>query len=183
MPITIVVPSTELYNEIDGSFTTIKEQTLVLEHSLISISKWESIWKKPFLSNTPKNRIESISYIECMTINKNVNSQCYLALTDEQLSMVNKYIDDPMTATTFSNNTKNGSRASNRSVTSELIYYWMISFNIPKEMEKWHLSRLLTLIKICNIENSPKSNMSKTEIAAQNRALNAARRKKYGTKG
>lgn len=175
----IVVPDQEFFNEKTQEFFTLKGQTLQLEHSLVSLSKWESKWNKPFLSNNEKTLKETIDYIRCMTITQNVKPYIYDMLTNENILDINKYIDSPMTATTF--NVQN--TPSREIVTSEIIYYWMISLNIPLECQKWHLNRLLTLIRVCNLKNAPSKKMSKKEIMSRNAALNAARRKKLNTKG
>lgn len=182
----IVVPATQIGEKFDEAkieFIPImtKEQTLQLEHSLVSLSKWEAKWRKPFLSNKQWTAEESIDYVRCMTLTQNVDPNVYRALTPQLLHEVFAYIDASMTATTIS---KRGNRATtNEYVTSELIYYWMVSYQIPFECQKWHLSRLLTLINVCNVKNAPQKKMSRQEIIAQNRALNAARRKKLNTRG
>lgn len=177
----ITIPERELYDEINNEFITIPEKTICLEHSLVSVSKWESKWKKPFLSKEPKNIEETIDYIKCMTITQNVDSKVYSCLTKENIKDINDYIDDKMTATTFYDARQNTGHK--ETVTSELIYFWMISLNIPMECQRWHLNRLLTLIKICNIKNDTGKKMSRNEIMSRNAALNAARRKQYNTRG
>ena len=177
----ITIPAGEMYDERDQTFISIKGQTLQLEHSLISLSKWESKWCKSFLSNPDKNLEETIDYIRCMTLNSNVDPNVYLFLTNENIKEINDYIAAPMTATYFSED-KTG-RKNNEIITSELIYYWMIAQNIPVDFQKWHLNRLLTLIRVCNIKNSPPKKHSKRELMSRNAALNAARRKQFNTKG
>lgn len=135
---------------------------------------------KPFLVKDPKTVAETIDYIKCMTITQNVDPLVYNSLTNENIEEINHYIDLPMTATTFR---EDNSPKSREIVTSELIYYWMISLNIPMECQKWHLNRLLTLIRVCNVKNSPPKKMSRRELANRNAALNAARRKKLNSKG
>lgn len=177
----ITIPAVELWDEQRQEFVYTKEQTLALEHSLVSLSKWESKWHKPFLSKTEKTFEETIDYIRCMTLTQNVKPEVYLGLTADNVVQVNAYIEDSMTATFFSDD---GRGKNNREVvTSELIYYWMIALNIPVKFEKWHLNRLLTLIRVCNIKNSPPKKYSKGEIMKRNAALNAARRKQLNTKG
>lgn len=177
----ITVPSTELWDEESERFIKVKEQTLQLEHSLVSLSKWESRWCKAFLSSKDKTNEEVLDYIKCMTLTQNVNPLVYTCLTNENYADVNKYIDSPMTATRFS---EDGSKKKNNEiVTSELIYFWMITLNIPLECQKWHLNRLMTLIRVCSIKNQPPKKKSKSEIMRSNAALNAARRKKYNSKG
>ena len=144
--LTITIPATEEFDEVKGEFVYTKEQTLQLEHSLISISKWESKWCKPFLAKGDKTFEETIDYIKCMTLNKNVDDEVYRCLTSDNVAAINEYIGAPMTATTFSGNEhgkKNGEQ-----ITSELVYYWMVALNIPFECEKWHINRLLTLIRV-----------------------------------
>ena len=153
-----------------------------LEHSLVSISKWESKWEKPFLSKDKKTTAETVDYIRCMTLTQNVDPNVYLGIDDNIVEQVSKYIEAPMTATWF-NEDKNKKGGSGKVITSEVIYYWMVALNIPPEYQKWHLNRLLTLIRVCNAENNPKKKMSKKDIFAQNRKLNAARRKSTNSKG
>lgn len=177
----ITVPADELWDGVKGEFIPVKEQTLQLEHSLVSLSKWESKWCKPFFAKDGKSYEETIDYIKCMTLTQNVSPNVYRNLTRENIEEINKYIESPMTATTFSN-FQHGSR-NQEVITSELIYYWMIALNIPFECQKWHLNRLLTLIRVCEIKNTPPKKMSKRDIMNRNAALNAARRKQLNTKG
>lgn len=177
----ITVPGVEQWDESREEFVSTKDQTLQLEHSLISLSKWESRWKKPFLTKNDKTREETLDYIKCMTLNQNVDPEIYERLTDENIREINEYISDPMTATFFSND--ENAKPSREIVTSELIYYWMIALNIPDRFEKWHLNRLLTLIKVCNVKNQPPKKRTKREIMSRNAALNAERRKLLNTKG
>ena len=179
--LTITIPSVEMFNEKTQEFFSTKEQTLQLEHSLVSLSKWESKWNKAFLTKTDKTKEETIDYIKCMTITQNVDPNVYSCLTPSNIEEILKYIEAPMTATTFSN--FNQKEVNREVVTSELIYYWMISLNIPMECQKWHLNRLLTLIRVCNIKNTPPKKMSKKDIMSRNAALNAARRKQFGSTG
>lgn len=179
----ITVPEAEFYDEAEQVFITTKEQKLCLEHSLVSVSKWESKWKKAFLTEKEKSTEELVDYVRCMTLTQNVDPNVYLALTNKNLDDVTDYIKDAMSATCFpKEETKPGPK--NRDViTSELIYYWMIAYTIPMECQKWHLNRLINLIRICQMKNTPDKKMSKAEVAKRHKALNAARRKKLGTKG
>ena len=177
----ITIQGSEQWDELSEEFVYTKGQTLQLEHSLVSLSKWESKWHKSFLSTKEKTDEELMDYIKCMTLTQNVNPEVYDRLTSSNIDEINKYIDDPMTATFFSEDkTVKNSR---EIITSELIYYWMKSFNIPFECQKWHLNRLLTFIKVCNIKDTPPKKRSKKEIMSRNAALNAARRKRLNTKG
>ena len=176
----IIVPATEQWDEIKQEFVYTKETTLQLEHSLVSLSKWESKWCKPFLSKEDITAEETIDYIRCMTITQNVNPEVYTCLSDENIAQVRDYIQAPMTATFFR---KENGPPSREIITSELIYYWMITLNIPFECQKWHLNRLLTLIRVCNIKNQPAKRRSQREIMEYNTALNEARRKKLNSKG
>lgn len=178
----ITIPSRELWDESTNEFVITKEQTLQLEHSLISISKWESKWQKAFLTKQEKTHEETIDYVKCMTLNQNVDPNVYNYLTNENIRQINSYIDAPMTATYFSEE-KGGRGGRSEQITSELIYYWMIALQIPFECQKWHLNRLLTLVRVCNIKNQPPKKRSRREIMSRNAALNAARRKQLNTKG
>lgn len=176
----ITIPSKELWNSETERFIHLKEQTLQFEHSLVSVSKWESKYCKPFLS-TNKTSEEILDYIKFMTVTQNVDPDVYTRLTIEHIKQIADYIDAPMTATTFSKD--NDKQRNGEIITSELIYYWMISLQIPFECQKWHLNRLLTLIRVCNVKNAPPKKRSKREIMSRNAALNAARRQKYNSKG
>lgn len=177
----VTIPKTEHYDPVTNEFSYTPEATLSLEHSLISISKWESRWNKPFLTNAKKTPAETIDYIRCMTLTQNVDPGVYLVIPDSVFNQINEYITAPMTATTI--HRKPGSNSKSQVVTSELIYYWMTVFNIPIECQKWHLNRLLTLISICNIKNNPGKKMSRRDTMVQNKELNEARRKALNTRG
>ena len=178
----ITIPKGEIYDEKNNRFIELKkEQTLQLEHSLVSLSKWESKWCKPFLSKKDKSNEEILDYIKCMTITQNVNPETYLFLSQNNIREINTYIDAPMTATTFSN--EKPGKSNREIVTSELIYYWMIALNIPPEYQKWHLNRLLTLIKICNIKNQPPKKGGARNKATDYAAANAARKQRLNTRG
>lgn len=177
----ITIPDSELWDEIKQEFVYVKGQTIQMEHSLVSLSKWESKWNKPFLTKENKTFEESLDYVKCMTITQNVKDELYNSLTRENVEDINKYIDAKMTATMFSRNLK--APKNNEQITAELIYYWMIALNIPMECQKWHVNRLFTLVKVCNIKNETPKKMSQREIMSQNAALNAARRKRLHTNG
>jgi hypothetical protein len=180
--ITLFVPGQELFNEKTEEFITLPPSTITLEHSLVSISKWEAKWKKPFFDKKEKTPKEAEDYIRCMCITKNVPPTVFSFLGKDNLKKIEDYISDPMTATTFSQ--KEGQSKRSRIITSELIYYWMISDGIPMDCEKWHINRLLTLIRVFDAEsNSSKHKMSKNDIYKQNSALNAARRAKSRSRG
>lgn len=183
MPISITIPERELYDSENNRFIDIPRTTLILEHSLLSISKWESKWHKAWLTSEKKTGEEAIDYIRCMTVNQNVNPLVYLALTKANQKAIEAYINDPMTATTISNQ-KNNKKNSREIITSELIYYWMCELGIPfQPCEKWHINRLLMLIEVASIKKQPDKKMSKAATMRQNHSLNAARRAKHHTKG
>lgn len=178
----ITVDATEVFDEVKEEFIDIKPQTLLLEHSLISLAKWESKWKKPFLSDQDKTHEELLDYVRCMTTNARVDDNIYYGITGEQFDRITEYIDDPMTATWFNDHGKK-STPKKSVITAELLYYAMIACQIPFECQKWHLNRLITLIRVCEIKNEPPKKMGKNEIMRRNRALNAARRARYNTPG
>lgn len=177
----IVIPAGEFFNQDTSEFYYTKEQTLLLEHSLVSISKWESKWKKPFIDQfNEKTTEEIIDYIRCMTITKGVDPLVYRNIPDEALNKILDYISDPMTATTFNDN----SAPTREIITSEIIYYWMVKLRIPFECEKWHFRKLLALIKVCALKNNSQENkMSQRQIMESNHALNEMRKKELGTRG
>lgn len=178
----ITIPGTEEWDEDKEEFITTKETTLRLEHSLVSLSKWESRWCKPFLDSKDKTIEETLDYIRCMTLTQNVDPNVYCGLTSENVKQVEEYISAPMTATTISRR-NNKTFGQKETITSELIYYWMIALNIPFECQKWHLNRLITLIEVCNIKNSPPKKLSRNELLMRNTELNAQRRKALNSKG
>lgn len=179
----LLVPGREWYNEETEEFIVSKDCVLLLEHSLLSVSKWEAKWKKPFLNTKEKRtREESVDYVRCMTINKGVDPFVYYNITPLLFKQINDYIEDSMTATTI-NHRHDRPTARKEIVTSEVIYYWMVENGIPFECEKWHLNRLMTLINVCTIKSSPGKKMSQKDILKENAALNAARKAKKHTKG
>ena len=176
----LTIPSIEQWDEVNERFVWTKEYTLQLEHSLVSLSKWESKWHKPFLSKEERTSEESIDYIRCMTITQNVEPEAYKYITSENIKAVTDYIAEPMTATTFHDEKKGVNR---EIVTAEVIYYWMVALQIPFECQKWHLNKLIALIKVCEVKNQPPKKMSKKETMSRNAALNAARRRSLNSKG
>ena len=178
--LTLIIPATEYYDEIKEEFITLKCQKLQVEHSLVSLSKWESKWNKPFLTKEEKTIEETVDYIRCMTITQNISDTVYDRLTNDNMNEVRKYIEAEMTATKFLNQNKSINR---ETITAEIIYYWMIALNIPFECQKWHLNRLLTLINVCNIKNTPPKKMGGKDLRSRNAQLNAARRQSLNTKG
>lgn len=174
------IPDKELFDENKQEFVTIKGTTLSLEHSLVSISKWESKWRKPFYGDTTKTTEETIDYIKCMTITQNVKPEVYAYIPGFLISTITAYINEPMTASWINDSSKSKNK---EVVTSELIYYWMIANNIPAEYQKWHLNRLLMLIRVCNEKNNPPKKLSKKEMIANRNKLNEERKQKYNSKG
>lgn len=177
----ITVPAAEFWDENHEEFVYKKEQTLQLEHSLVSLSKWESKWTKAFLGKQEKTDEEIIDYVRCMTLTQNIDPEVYTRLSADNYARINAYIEAPMTATYFSEDKQ--TKGNREVVTSELIYYWMISYNIPVEFQKWHLNRLLTLIRVCSVKNNPPKKKSKRDLMRRNAALNAARRHRLNSRG
>lgn len=177
----IPVGEAEIFNEETFEIFRTKPTVLKLEHSLLSISKWESKWKIPFLKEKEKTTEQFLDYIRCMTITQNIDPRIYKGLSYSELKAIKEYIDDPMTATWF--NDQQNTKKNGRTVTSELIYCWMTQNNIPFECEKWNFNRLMTLIRVCNAENAPKKKMGKDAVFRQNSALNEKRKKAMHTRG
>lgn len=178
----IIIPAQELWNEKENKFIDTSEYKLTLEHSLVSLSKWESKYKKPFLDNKTKTPEETLDYIRMMTITQNIPHDAYNYLTKQNIQDITNYIQDTMTATWFSED-KNGPKGRSQIFTSELIYGYMVVLQIPWEAQKWHLNRLLTLIRVCNNLNQPPKKKKGSEVAKDYKALNAARLKSLGTRG
>lgn len=178
----LMIPGKELWDDDKQEFIYTKSHNIQFEHSLVSLSKWESKWCKPFLSKDEKSREETLDYIRCMTITQNVKSEVYDYLSSDLLDRITDYIDAPMTATWFSERSK-GKSSKPEVITAEIIYYWMIVHNIPVDFQKWHLNRLLTLIRVCSIKNNPPSKVDKKELLNDRKALNESRRQEFNTKG
>jgi hypothetical protein len=177
----IIVLGDEYFNEEESTFETVGDVELTLEHSLISLSKWESIHQKPFLDQTDKTSEEIAAYVEAMILTEEYPTDILSRFSDKNYKEINAYIESSESATTFGSMPKEGGRG--ETITSELIYYWMVAFTIPFECESWHLNRLFALIRICNIKNAPPKKMSRHEAAHRNREINAARRAQYNTRG
>ena len=186
--LTITIPGGEFYDEEKERFFETKGKTIVIEHSLVSISKWESKWKKPFIetlnnwSKNPEsiNLDEILDYIRCMTLTQNVDPVVYKTIPAQTINDIFEYMNDPMTATWFRNEEHN---KRGEVVTSELVYYWMTALNIPFECKKWHFNRLMVLIRIASEKNQPPKKMNKNNILKQNRSLNAQRRARMKSRG
>lgn len=184
MPILITIPPTELYDENKKEFINVEKETkLLLEHSLIAISKWESVWHKSFFDPKLEKTPEEINhYITCMNRTPNVDENVFMAIPQSEYKKIEKYLNDPMTATTFRDAPeKKGTKQEVQ--TSELIYYYMFKLGIPKECEKWHINRLMTLIKIYGIKDQPNKKVSKSEAMARYSAINAKNRARFNSKG
>lgn len=180
----VVIPECEMFDNETLTFFKVKSQELTLEHSLVSLSKWEAKWEKPYLGfqkNSEHTLEEELDYIRCMTITQNVDPLVYTIIPSDVLVEIREYIERSMTATRFSDVPSGGGGSS--FITSELIYYWMILYNIPFECQKWHLNRLLTLIRICAIKSSPEKKMSQKEVMSKQRDLNAKRKAALRSKG
>lgn len=181
MPITIKIPDREFFDQVNNRFLTIKGRTLTFEHSLLSVTKWESKWHKPYLSKTEKTREQAIDYLRCMCLDKVDDPTIFMAIDAKGMKEISEYIEDPMTATTFREDNK---RQSHEIITNEIVYYWMTELNIPFDpCQKWHFNRLMTLIRVAFIKKQPSKKMGKKEWAAERMALNAQRKAKYNSKG
>jgi len=179
--LTIIVPGIEMFDEETQEFTTQGDFVLELEHSLVSLSKWESIYERPFLGAADKTAEEIYNYIKVMVLTPGVPEEVYNKLSNENIEAINAHINAKMTATWFSE--MPGAPKSREVITAELIYYWMTVFTIPFTCETWHLNRLFTLIRICNIKQSKPKKMSRSDVAARNRELNAQRKAQLKSTG
>lgn len=178
------IPDQELFDEGTQTFIHIKATDLQLEHSLISLAKWESKWHTPFLGKEDKTEDQIIDYIRCMTLTQHVDQTVYQYLPASVLKEIFDYIDDPMTATWFNKEEeKKFGIGKKEIITAEIVYYWMVTLGVPVQFEKWHLNRLLTLIRVINVKNAPQKKMKQKDILANNRKLNAARRARNKSKG
>lgn len=180
--LTVQVKTAENYNEETEEFVT-EEYQLDLEHSLVSLSKWESKYEKPFLDNSERTPEEIMDYIKSMAISESVPDAVFESLSTENFARINEYIAAKQTATWFNDDGEKNNQKAAEKITSELVYYWMISYNIPMECEHWHLNRLFTLIRVFNVKNSKPKKMSAGERARRNRELNEKRKQQLKTKG
>lgn len=176
----IIVWTEELFNEATNEFVKGGPIVLQLEHSLVSMSKWESFFEKPFLGDEAKTSEETLWYVKAMVLGPEISELILSKLSNENIDEIHTYINAKMTGTTFS---ADSNRASRERITAELIYYWMIALTIPFECQYWHFNRLMTLIRVCNLKNAPEKKMSRSEVARRNRELNEKRRTQLGTSG
>jgi hypothetical protein len=170
----------EQWDEAKEEFIPPVTTTIELEHSLVSLSKWESKYCRPFIMKEEKTSDEALDYIKFMTLTPDVDPSVYEHLSERNIKAINEYIDAPMTATTVPNTNTGGNR---ETVTAELVYYWMIALGIPPQYDEWHLNKLLTLIKVCSFKNQPNKKISAQEAYSRNKAINEANKKKFNTKG
>lgn len=181
--LTLVLDNQEIYDEDTNQFHDLERVVLKLEHSLVSLSKWEAFYEKPFLSEEAKTKDETLYYIRCMSLEEEPSDETIARITDHEINLVNAYISKKHSATWF-NEPKTLRKSLNTPViTSEIIYYWMVSLQIPFECQYWHLNQLITLVKVINNKNQPQKKMSRTEAMAQARRLNEERKQKYNTNG
>lgn len=178
----LVVKEDELYLPHLNKFIEVPECTITLEHSLISLARWESKWHIPYLSNKERTQEQELDYIRCMSVNKLKNDLVIKILSPMDIKTIEDYIDNPMTATTFSKNIKN-QRSKKEIITAEIIYSRMFAHGIPLECQKWHLNRLLTLLRVCDLRNTPPQKMGRKETAQWNAQQNALRRAKLNSRG
>lgn len=172
----IYVPKCELWDEVHEEFIRTKAYTLRLEHSLVSISKWEAKHHISFFVTKLSGEL-LLSYIKCMTLNPDAPDNVYMALTNANLKAILDYINDPMTASKVSADVTRVGR--DDYVTSELVYYWMTKYNIPAEYEKWHINRLIMLIRICIEKEKPPKKMTQAELYARHAAINARNKARF----
>lgn len=179
----IFIPNIEGFDEKAGRFFSISETKLLLEHSLVSVSEWEKHWRIPFLGDKEKTPEQVIDYIQCMTLNEISDKSVYRHLSTKNVELITDYIKNPMTATTFTKREEAKNGFVKKMITSEQIYGWMTNLRIPSEYQYWHLNRLITLMKVVNLQRAPQKKMGKREEAQQRAALVAQRRAKYNSRG
>lgn len=175
------LPENEYYDEVKNRFIVAPSRTLVLEHSLKSVARWESKWNIPFLGDKEKSREQTLDYIRCMSVNQDIEPELLARITNKELQIVTDYINAKMTATTITR--RKPPRPTKEVITAEIIYWWMIQYGIPPEYEKWHLNRLLMLVEVCSEKGGPQQKMGMKDQMAQQRALNKARQAQYKTRG
>lgn len=180
--LSIIVPGREFYDEESELFVTVGETQLELEHSLVSLSKWESRWEKPFIGNAEKTTEQVTSYIQFMCLTPDVPPEVFDRVSNENLQEINDYLNSKMTATWFSAD-ETATKGPQEVITSEVVYYWMITMNVPMECQHWHLERLFTLLKVIQLKSAPPKKRNRADVAAQRRALNQKRQQEFGTKG
>lgn len=168
-----------MFDETTSTFKTQGDVVLELEHSLVSVSKWESVFEKPFLGDSDKTPEEIYFYIKSMVLTPEVPEEVFHRLTEENIEAINTYINARRSATWFSNDGPKGREV----ITSELIYYWLSALNLPFSCETWHLNRLLTLIRIADLKSSRPRKMSRSEAAQRQRQLNEQRKAQFKTRG
>jgi len=177
----LIIPQEESFDEATNRFVVTKATILEFEHSLASLSKWESTFERPFLSNDKKSSEEVIAYVEMMLLTPDVSVETLESLTQVHYDKINQYISSKQTATTI-NEVRKGGRGG-EVITAEIIYYWMVSMGIPFECQYWHLNRLLMLIKVINRKNEPSRKLGRNEAARKQRELNEQRRAQFNTRG
>lgn len=181
--IQITVPKSRVYDSANNLFYTVEKDTLIqLEHSLISLQKWEAKWHKPFLGKGEKTLEETIDYIRCMCLTPNVKGDVFYCIPQTEMEKISEYIENPMTATWFSEERNGVKQKKKEIITAEIIYYWMISLGIPSEYKKWHLNQLLTLIRVINVKNTPKKKRSRREILEEHKRISDLNKQRFGVK-
>lgn len=186
--IEITIPKGQIVDDETGNvYRAEKDWTLVLEHSLISVQKWEAKWHVAFLNRGTRTFEQTIDYLRCMTLTPNVPEEIYYCIPEKEMKKVLDYVDDPMTATRVNDDSESqrgfGRKIGREVVTAEVIYYWMISLNIPAEYKKWHLNQLLTLIRVINAKNQPKKKRRMKDVLEEYRAINEANKARFHTEG
>ena len=184
----IYIPKSQIIDEETGVvYTAEKDWKLALEHSLISVQKWEAKWHVAFLNKGTRTFEQTIDYLRCMTLTPNVPDEVYYCIPHTELKRVLEYVDDPMTATRindgFDSGNSYGKKMGKDVITAEVIYNWMISLNIPTEYRKWHLNQLLTLIRVINAKNQPKKKRRMRDVLEEYKSINEANKRRFGTKG
>lgn len=172
MPLTIHIPETELWDETREVFVHVKEQTLTLEYSLVNVSKWESRWQKIFLSPEEKTEEQKRDFVYCMICNENTDPNVIYAFTEEDFKKVDRYISTSQSAAIIPEEKTNEPK-SNELLSTDLIYYYLAQMQVPYiPTQDWHLSRVMSLIRIGSFKNKPEKKLNKQEAVAQVESIN-----------
>lgn len=179
--ITIDLGTLEYYDSEKNEFVYEEGGKVRFEYSLKMLYEWEGKWKKAFLKgNKNLTTEEAVDFYIMMALDP-IDKKF---MTGEAMETLSKYVNDPQTATTFADGQNgNTSPSKGKIFTSEELYAMMITSNVPLDFENRNLNRLITILRVISVQNTPPKKMSKNDIYRQNAALNAERKARLNTKG